>query len=1259
MPTPVRTPLVAGRGRRQFLARTALCGVLAGLGALAAAPASALPLGPSSQAAGGGLPGISQNGDAMAVQLNAPRTVIDWGSYNVAAGESVTYTFDDRGWIVLNRTSDLQPMTIDGVVQGRVGSGFGGNVWFVSKGGVIFGANARVDAGGLLATTGEPDLNAFLDTSAASFGFSGANLLPGLSITLTSGAQINGHGGLVALVAPSVVSEANTQVNSDGGGDVLFGAADSFRLRLAQAVAGDFDLVDFIVPSASAGSDAAVALDLQNATSANSVFVSVVSRTGLASAVVNLEGMITAQQAATDGGDVILSGGGGIMGRLPAATVGATNTDLYLNKVVASRDVVFQNSGQVFGQPWSRPLPPPPTNQELCGADECICDGSECFPDTGDGGDDGCDDPFNCSFGDIVFQLGSQDDPGVVSGLTAGRDAKLTVTGNLDVGRLMAVRDVDAQAGSLFANAVNAGRDLTLSTMGGDLRIAMASVAHDGAISGQNVSIDGLATGGGPVNIQAAGDIQIGDGASTISGGALTNLNAGGNVTVNAATGRLGTVTAGGAVNLRGGSLTIDKVTGQQVLSQTEAAHVTELISASDIYVFASNGDASVGKASAGDDIFVASSRGAASLGSGVLTGAGPDAVAAAFAGNPDSSGNGRVVRVESASGDARLGLGTGSVTGATSILVRASQDAFVDVVQDLPAAFQLQAGRDGSLRAPTASLSAIQAGRDVTLATTAGDFTATQPLTASRNISITAVGDLRLGDVTASNGSITLGGRSIEAGHVNASQDISLSATGGSITTASFRSGRDLAIGAGGDLTLSNDLTAVRNLTLAVSGAARVHNLTAGSGALTLTAGALMAGDLTAPQGVTLDVRNRASVGSVTAGPSRVVAGDFDLGGAFAAPSLQIESRSGALRLGGSAADGGASSGLWLDNAEFGRLRISGPLKVYAGATDGSARGDLSVLNLDVNPANTPQLHLYAGSDRNVLIQGVAAPTTSGGALTIGDPGDAAWRPDSILITGSLGSSTFQPDGYADVRAFTDLKLVAHQDILMGSERFIRLIQQTAPEAIDIGKQQPLGVTPLAAERFHVFVTAGRLEVSAEGKVVQQNTSPSVGRPVGIFLNGRADAALIIDPPQIVDLFGAYTDPDGQVQSGFASGGGVPFQVVDSSGQPTDQPAGSSFRFNSCAVGTTSCSGAGQAATSIGAMQQSDPILGGGDRLGGTDSASPDAGGSAVSNESLTAPPVLLGAPPPSADETLLDPVVTGAGSEEIWRERTRKAGQ
>ena len=643
---------------------------------------------------------------------------------------------------------------------------------------------------------------------------------------------------------------------------------------------------------------------------------------------------------------------------------------------------------------------------------------------------------------------------------------------------------------------------------------------------------------------------------------------------------------------------------------------------------------------------------------------------------------------MQSADVNAQLGLGTGSVTGATSVNVLAGQDAIVQVTAALPGELTVNAGRDATLSAPTVSFNAVQAGRDITLMTTDGGFTSTSAIDATRNLTIGATGALTLGDITAASGSISLTGASVTAGNVSAGQDLTLQATNGGVTLTSFKAGEDLTVQGstlslgqqlapiGRDLTIttpgnfssaSSTLTAGRNLTLNVGGDATLQGLTV-PGALDITAKDVTLTGAVSAASMLVDVSGVASLQSVTVpGSIDIIARDLTLTGGVTAANVQIESATGALQVGGATAP---ASGMWIDSTEFGLLHVTGQVNLYAGQASGSARGDLTVLDLNVNPTSTPQVNFLVGSGQNAMVEGLVAPTTSGGIIHIGDSANTAWQPNSILVSGEIGSATYSNGTYSNISAFDDVRLFAAQDIIIGSQRFISLIQSTDIASIDVGRNQPAGVAAEPGEQNRVLVAAGDLELSASGKVVSQNTGATPDQSVGLFLTGKPGATsvtpdLIIDPPALVDLYGSFVGPSGAVVSSFSAGMGVAYSIVDSTGAPTTAPVGAVYRFDSCAIGTSQCS----AATSVTSnLAQTTPILTtpsiSGDSLGGAGSGSDSSGDSSDSSSSggssggksanrgdRNSGPPLLQMAPVEADQVLVDPVVTGAGSEEIWR--------
>ncbi|MBU1376044.1 MAG: filamentous hemagglutinin N-terminal domain-containing protein [Alphaproteobacteria bacterium] len=1207
--------------RSRLLARTALCGALCGL-ALLPGVAQALPIGQGAQvSAGGTAPTITTGTDRIDVNLGAARTVMDWSNFDVTPGETVSFNFGARNWIVLNRINNSSPTKIEGTIEGKVGGQYGGNIWFTSRNSIIFGKGAKVDAGGILVGLGTPDLSSFLDPASTLFSFSGSDNLPALKIMVLANAKMTAHGGTVALLGPSVITRANALVSATEG-SALYGSAKTYQIRMAPGTAGDFDLVDFIVSDASGGSDAGIAIDLGGDTRANSVFLAAVNSSGIGSAIINLEGLVTAQAAKADGGDIILSGGGGIANRLAGPAIsGVSATDIYLNKATATRDLRVSNVGRTFGRPWARPLdelldPPTLEQDEICRQRSC--------GGNGNGNGNGFAPLETIDLDRAV--IASLFDPTAISVVSAGRDAKIAATARIELGRVIAARDIAVEGGEVRANALVANGALNVNSTVGEVVLAGVGVMGQGTINAKtDVRLESIAAPQ-KLTVTSGRDITVGDDGGDVSG--VISVSAPQTVTLNLGSGRIDSVTAGAAVNLRG-AVDVGTIVAPKVFGEAASVKIGTVTTTGDLYVIATNGDASVGNATAGDDIYVLATHGTASLTTATLTGAAPDAVTNSFAGIPDTAGNGRVVVVRSTDLDAKLGLGTGGVTGATAVSVIAGRDAAVEVIKETPGSFSVTAARDATLRAPTVTLTSVQAGRDLSVGSTTGDFTLTNSLTAVRNISVSAAGALRVADVRADSGSVSLVGATVTAGNVSASEDLTLRALSGGVTTTSFRTGRDLIV-QGSSLSLGGTISSVpRDLSITSLG-----NFTSST-------------PLSAGRNLILDVAGKATLGATTAVNSiRIVAGDLDLTGALTAPNAQIESKAGAMQVGGA----GGGSGFVLDATDFGQLRVSGVTRIYAGSTTGAARGDLTLQDLAINTANTPSVAFLVGSGNNALVQGMVAPTASGGTIRIGDATDLSWRPASILVTGALGAATFAgATNYTGIRAFSEVRLAARQDILFGSPRFIALIQGTPVSAIDIAAGLPVGSSPIGNEVGKVFVSTGRLEVSSEGKAVQQNTAPvGSGGTAGLYFTGAFNPALIIDPPRIVELWGAIAGSNGQVITGSAAGSGLTFTVVDTNGQPISRPDGAAYRFNACDVGTTNCpvisapssGGSGSADMNAGVLTARDLL---------DDAEALDALGS----ESLTSPPVLLGVAEVPTDEIVTDPVVTGTGSEEIWRKR------
>ncbi|MFZ4110711.1 MAG: filamentous hemagglutinin N-terminal domain-containing protein, partial [Polymorphobacter sp.] len=135
--------------RRVFLASSALSIIFA-------YPAVAENL-PSGGVVTSGSVVISQTGSAMNIFQSTNKAVVNWKSFDVAAGSSVNFTLPDSASITLNRVVGDDPSKIFGSLTSN------GQIFLLNAHGVLFGATSRVNAAGIVASTlslSDDDFNA-------------------------------------------------------------------------------------------------------------------------------------------------------------------------------------------------------------------------------------------------------------------------------------------------------------------------------------------------------------------------------------------------------------------------------------------------------------------------------------------------------------------------------------------------------------------------------------------------------------------------------------------------------------------------------------------------------------------------------------------------------------------------------------------------------------------------------------------------------------------------------------------------------------------------------------------------------------------------------------------------------------------------------------------------------------------------------------------------------------------------------------------
>jgi filamentous hemagglutinin family protein len=521
--------------RRRLLAGCALVAVTCAPGFTCAQVTLA---GAAQVSAGGQAPIVTQTGGVTDITLGAPRTILNWSSFNLASDQAAVFRFGDRSWVVLNRVSGQA--VINGAIEALAGGQRGaGNVWFQAPGGVVFGPDARVNVGGLLATSGAVAAAGFLDPSNRSFAVTGAGAG---QVQVRSGAELKSSGAVV-LAAGSVTTDAGGAVLGGSGSSVLYGAANDFTVRFTTQ-AGDFDLVDFVVPPGG-GSASTVPLNLRGATAAGNVFLALVSRADVAAAVISAPGVIAAQSASTDRGDVVLSAGVDIVNRQPGTTRTnvATETTATFGVLGAQRDLLGG-----FGQPTAI------TVTQLAAGRDLGLSAASLEAGTVHAG--------------RFLTIDAARNLTLRSGGSAGATASLRTGGALAIGSggFNTLGRLQLDVGAVTAGQVSAGRSLVVNASGAGPNGAPA-VSIGSALAGDDIVITttgasgGLVLGSAFLTGMGADDAPTGRtlslttrGASAdISFGGLTGTPLAGVGSLVISAGRDATVTAPGLLTLTNG----------------------------------------------------------------------------------------------------------------------------------------------------------------------------------------------------------------------------------------------------------------------------------------------------------------------------------------------------------------------------------------------------------------------------------------------------------------------------------------------------------------------------------------------------------------------------------------------------------------------------------------------------------------------------------------------------------------------------------
>nr|WP_315526064.1 YDG domain-containing protein [uncultured Achromobacter sp.] len=227
---------------------------------------------------------ISQNGSAMTINQQTGKMAVDWQSFSIGKGNSVTFNQPGRDSVALNRVLGPDVSVIQGALNAN------GQVFLVNPNGVVFTPTAQVNVGGIVASTLNISTQDFL---AGNYKFEGASS----NAIINQGNITAAPGGSIALIAAKITNTGNLTADK---GNVLLGAGSRVKLDLGGPVKIEVEqgAIDALIEQGGA-----IRAD------GGTVYLTAKAAGDLASTVINHTGITQAKTLATgENGKIVLLG---------------------------------------------------------------------------------------------------------------------------------------------------------------------------------------------------------------------------------------------------------------------------------------------------------------------------------------------------------------------------------------------------------------------------------------------------------------------------------------------------------------------------------------------------------------------------------------------------------------------------------------------------------------------------------------------------------------------------------------------------------------------------------------------------------------------------------------------------------------------------------------------------------------------------------------------------------------------------------------
>lgn len=253
--------------------------------AQAQAPAAgALPSGAHIAA---GTAAIQSGAQSMTIRQSSAALITNWKNFDIGRDAKVEFIQPSATAVALNRITGGSATQIFGMLKAN------GRIFLVNPDGILFGASARVDVGGLVASTMSISDQDFL---AGKYQFDLKNASGRIE---NFGDLIAQQGGFVALLGAEVDNAGRIVAT---GSQAALAAGGTVRLQLGQSGLIGMDVTAAQVATGVNNSGVVIA-------EGGNVLMSAQSAAQLLSGAVNHSGVIRATRIDTEGGQVRLEGG--------------------------------------------------------------------------------------------------------------------------------------------------------------------------------------------------------------------------------------------------------------------------------------------------------------------------------------------------------------------------------------------------------------------------------------------------------------------------------------------------------------------------------------------------------------------------------------------------------------------------------------------------------------------------------------------------------------------------------------------------------------------------------------------------------------------------------------------------------------------------------------------------------------------------------------------------------------------------------------